>query len=99
MLDTRDQVLKEKIIPLVNVFWLHHSVKESTWELEFEVHANYPDLFSQSSTFVNFEDEFFLSVGGCKVPKIFFSNVIKTCVRCHVYIYIYIPILENKDGF
>ncbi|GFY96857.1 hypothetical protein Acr_11g0011630 [Actinidia rufa] len=39
VLDTRDQILKGKTIPLVKVLWLHHGVEEATWEHESEVHA------------------------------------------------------------
>ncbi|XP_057485864.1 uncharacterized protein LOC130772142 [Actinidia eriantha] len=48
ILDSRDQVLRGKTIPLVKVLWLHHGVEEATWELESEVRAKYPDLFDQS---------------------------------------------------
>ncbi|XP_057479179.1 uncharacterized protein LOC130766528 [Actinidia eriantha] len=52
ILDSRDQVLRGKTIPLVKVLWLHHGVEEATWELESEVRAKYPDLFDQSGTFI-----------------------------------------------
>ncbi|GFY95611.1 hypothetical protein Acr_10g0009960 [Actinidia rufa] len=52
VLDTRDQVLRGKTIPLVKVLWLHHGVEEATWERESEVRAKYPDLFETSSMFV-----------------------------------------------
>ena len=45
VLDRRDQVLQGKTIPLVKVLWKHHVVEETTWEREFEVRENYPDLF------------------------------------------------------
>ena len=32
VLDTRDQVLRGKTIPLVKILWLHHGVEEATWE-------------------------------------------------------------------
>ncbi|XP_028124241.1 uncharacterized protein LOC114321256 [Camellia sinensis] len=31
ILDTREQVLRGKTIPLVKVLWRHHGVKETTW--------------------------------------------------------------------
>ena len=46
MLDTRDQVLRGKTIPLVKILWLHHGVEEATWERESEVRAKYPDIFN-----------------------------------------------------
>ncbi|GFY97535.1 hypothetical protein Acr_12g0000760 [Actinidia rufa] len=52
VLDTRDQVLRGKTIPLVKVLWLHHGVEEATWERESEVRVKYPDLFDQSGTFI-----------------------------------------------
>ncbi|XP_028068940.1 uncharacterized protein LOC114271526 [Camellia sinensis] len=45
ILDTRDQVLRGKTIPLVKVLWRHHGVDEETWERETEVREKYPDLF------------------------------------------------------
>jgi hypothetical protein len=45
ILDKRDQVLRNKVIPLVKVLWMHYGVEEATWELESEVRAKYPDLF------------------------------------------------------
>ena len=52
VLDSRDQVLRGKTIPLVKVLWLHHGVEEATWERESEVRAKYPDLFSSSGMFI-----------------------------------------------
>nr|XP_059663665.1 uncharacterized protein LOC132309365 [Cornus florida] len=46
ILDTREQVLRNKTIPLVKVLWRHHGVEEATWEQEEEVHSKYPDLFA-----------------------------------------------------
>ncbi|GFS37772.1 hypothetical protein Acr_00g0053850 [Actinidia rufa] len=55
VLDTRDQVLRGKTIPLVKVLWLHHGIEEATWEHESEVRAQYPDLFDQSGVQINGE--------------------------------------------
>ena len=52
VLDTRDQVLRGKTIPLVKILWLHHGVEEATWKRESEIRANYPDLFISSGTFI-----------------------------------------------
>ena len=46
ILDRRDQVLRNKVIPLVKILWLHHGAEEATWELETEIHSKYPELFS-----------------------------------------------------
>ncbi|GMP98691.1 hypothetical protein CsSME_00046487 [Camellia sinensis var. sinensis] len=45
ILDTREQVLRGKTIPLVKVLWRHHGVEEATWEWEMEVRSKYLDLF------------------------------------------------------
>ncbi|XP_028083500.1 uncharacterized protein LOC114284750 [Camellia sinensis] len=45
ILDTREQVLRGKTIPLVKVLWRHHGVEEASWEREAEVRSKYPDLF------------------------------------------------------
>ena len=34
ILDSRDQVLRRKIVRLVLVLWSHYEVEESTWEHE-----------------------------------------------------------------
>ncbi|XP_059670931.1 uncharacterized protein LOC132316477 [Cornus florida] len=46
ILDTKEQVLRNKTIPLVKVLWKHHGVEKSTWEREEEVRSKYPDLFA-----------------------------------------------------
>ncbi|XP_028061894.1 uncharacterized protein LOC114265323 [Camellia sinensis] len=46
ILDSREQVLRAKTIPLVKVLWHNHGVEEATWERETEVHEKYPDLFN-----------------------------------------------------
>jgi hypothetical protein len=45
ILDSREQVLRGKTIPLVRVLWQHHGAKESTWEREDEMRSRYPELF------------------------------------------------------
>ncbi|KAF5957491.1 hypothetical protein HYC85_004716 [Camellia sinensis] len=42
ILDTREQVLQRKTIPLVMVLWRHHGVEKATWESEAEVRSNDP---------------------------------------------------------
>ncbi|XP_028060211.1 uncharacterized protein LOC114263826 [Camellia sinensis] len=48
ILDTREQVLWGKTIPLVKVLWRHHGVEEATWEREAEVCSKFPDLFENT---------------------------------------------------
>ena len=43
--DRRDQVLRNKVIPLVKVLWRSHTVEEATWELEAQMRRQYPQLF------------------------------------------------------
>ena len=45
ILDTREQVLRGKTIPLVKVLWQHHGIEEATWEHEAEIRSKYPALF------------------------------------------------------
>ena len=41
----RDQVLRNRTIPLVKVLWMHHGIEEATWEHEDSMRATYPELF------------------------------------------------------
>ena len=45
ILDSRDQVLKSKIVRLVKVLWKHQGVDEATWEREDTMRGTYPFLF------------------------------------------------------
>ena len=45
ILDSRDQVLRNKVIPLVKVLWRSHTVEEATWEPEAQMRRQYPQLF------------------------------------------------------
>ncbi|PKA56317.1 hypothetical protein AXF42_Ash011247 [Apostasia shenzhenica] len=45
ILDRKDQVLRNRTIPLVKILWQHHTSEEATWEREDEVRNNYPELF------------------------------------------------------
>ncbi|XP_073291046.1 uncharacterized protein [Primulina huaijiensis] len=45
ILDLKDKVLRNKVIPLVRVQWSRHEVEESTWETEEKMRASYPYLF------------------------------------------------------
>ena len=46
IVDSREQVLRGKTIPLVRVQWQHHGVEESTWEREDVMRTKYPRLFA-----------------------------------------------------
>ena len=45
VVDRKEQVIRNRVIPLLKVIWRHHGVEEVTWELESEIHAKYPHLF------------------------------------------------------
>ena len=57
ILDRKEQVLRNKTIPLVKVLWRHHGVEEATWEPEDQMKKRYPTLFSYEH--LNFKDEIF----------------------------------------
>jgi hypothetical protein len=46
ILDSREQVLRGKMIRLVRVLWSNEGKQGSTWEREDEVREKYPHLFS-----------------------------------------------------
>ena len=50
ILDSRDRVLRRKIVRLVRVLWRHYGVEESTWEHEDTMRATYPFLFRDEGT-------------------------------------------------
>ena len=45
ILDRREQVLRNKTIPLVKVLWRSHTVEEATWEREEQMKRHYSHLF------------------------------------------------------
>ena len=45
IMDRKEQVLKNKVIPLVLVQWQHHGSKEATWERKVDIRSRYPHLF------------------------------------------------------
>ena len=47
ILDRREQVMRNKTIPLVKVLWRSHTVEEATWEPEAQMRRHYPQLFSE----------------------------------------------------
>ena len=50
IVDSRDQVLRSKIVRQVRVLWQHYGVEESTWEREDTMRATYPFLFRDEGT-------------------------------------------------
>ncbi|KAA0061627.1 putative polyprotein [Cucumis melo var. makuwa] len=46
ILDRKEQVLRNKTIPLIKVLWRHHGAEEATWEPEYQMKKRYPILFS-----------------------------------------------------
>ena len=50
LLDSRDQVLRHKIVRLVKVLWQHRGVEEATWEREDTMRATYPYMFKDGGT-------------------------------------------------
>jgi hypothetical protein len=45
IVDKKDQVLRTKMIPIVQVLWHNHGVKEASWEAEHDMQSRYPHLF------------------------------------------------------
>ena len=45
IVDRKDQVLRNKVIPWVKVLWMNHGKEEATWEHEDQMQTQYPDLF------------------------------------------------------
>ena len=51
IMDSRDQVLRRKIVRLVKVLWQQRGVEEATWEREETMRATYPSSFEDEGTF------------------------------------------------
>ena len=43
--DRKEQVLRNKTIPLVKVVWRHHGTEGATWESEIIMRCQHPYLF------------------------------------------------------
>ena len=52
IMDSRDQVLRCKIMWLVKVLWQHRGVEEATWDREDTMRATYHFLFEDEGAFV-----------------------------------------------
>ena len=46
ILDRKEQVLRNKMIQLIKVVWIHHGVEEANWEPEDQMKKRYSILFS-----------------------------------------------------
>ena len=47
IVDRKEQVLSNKVIPLVKVLWNNHEREATTWEPEVQMRRQYPQLFSE----------------------------------------------------
>ena len=45
ILDEKEQVLRNKAIPLIKVLWRNHEIEEATWEPKEQMLKQYPSLF------------------------------------------------------
>ena len=45
IMDRQEKRLRNKVIPLVNIWWENQSGNEATWEKESEMRQKYPHLF------------------------------------------------------
>ena len=46
IVDCKEQIFSNKVIPLVKVLWGNHGIKEAMWESEAHMRSQYPQLFS-----------------------------------------------------
>ncbi|KAA0056524.1 Chromo domain-containing protein [Cucumis melo var. makuwa] len=44
ILDRKEQVLRNKTVPLIKVLWRHHGVEEATWEPKDQMKKRYSTL-------------------------------------------------------
>ncbi|XP_043697020.1 uncharacterized protein LOC122647760 [Telopea speciosissima] len=57
ILDRKDKVLRNRVVPLVKVLWRNHTSQEASWELESNMRDEYPQLFDDQGymdVFLNF---------------------------------------------
>jgi hypothetical protein len=45
IVDKKEQVLRIKTTPIVNVWWRNHGVEEALWEAEHDMRSRYPHFF------------------------------------------------------
>ena len=53
IMDSREQVLRRKIVRLVKVLWKHRGVEEATWEHEDTMRTRYPFHFQDECTWIS----------------------------------------------
>ena len=59
ILDRREQVLRNKTIPLVKVLWRSHTVEEATWEREEQMKRHYSHIFDAGMNVLILRTKFF----------------------------------------
>ena len=45
ILEVGEHRFRNKVIPVVKVWWQHHEIEETTWEPKEEMRRHYPQLF------------------------------------------------------
>ena len=45
ILNRKEKILQNKVIPVVMVLWQNHATEDATWELEKDMHKKYPTFF------------------------------------------------------
>jgi hypothetical protein len=86
ILDTAEQVTRNKVIKMCKVQWSHHTEDEATWEHEEELRADYPELFPSASWILRWDS----SKGGRFVTPTFYKN--KSFVHIGVHIKMHIKL-------
>ena len=46
IVDLKEKIFRNKVIPLVKVLWGNHGIKKAKWESEAQMGSQYPQLFS-----------------------------------------------------
>jgi len=46
LLERKDRIRRNRVIPFVKVLWRHHKTADATWEPELEMQKKYPRLFT-----------------------------------------------------
>jgi hypothetical protein len=84
ILDTAEQVTRNKVIKMCKVQWSHHTEDEATWEHEEELRVDYPELFP-SASWISGRD---FSKGGRFVTPTFYKNKIFVHIGVHIKMHI-----------
>ena len=51
IVDSKEQILRWRVIRYVKVQWTNQTEREATWELEEEMRSRYPEFFNESGNF------------------------------------------------